>query len=167
VLAILVSLLALLGRQANAKVSVLGRKPGTDVFRPLTPEHPEDETFEGLLLVRPEESLFFANVELVREQILDLIKERKPRVIGIDMRIVADVEYSALKAIIAADRRAAEWGIALWIIGLSPDVLEVVRRSGLADRMGRERMFFNCQAAVTRYLENPGGAPATGEKHDA
>jgi hypothetical protein len=29
---------------------VLGRKPGTDVFRPLSPEHPGDETFPGLLI---------------------------------------------------------------------------------------------------------------------
>jgi len=160
VLAIVVSLLALVGQQARVKVSVLGRKPGTDVFRPSTPEHPEDETFEGLLLVRPEDRLFFANVEVVREQMLELIKDKKPRVIGIDMRVVPDIEYSALKAIIAADRRSAERGIALWLIGLSPEALDVVRRSGLADKMGRERMFFNCQAAVEHYLKGAAGAPA-------
>lgn len=156
-LAILVSLMALLGRQANVNVSVLGRKPGTDVFRPLTPEHPEDETFDGLLLVRPEDRLFFANVEAVRQQILDLIRDKKPRVLGIDMRVVPDIEYSALKAIIAADRRSAERGISLWLIGLSPEALDVVRRSGLADKMGRERMFFNCQSAVEHYLKGSAG----------
>jgi high affinity sulfate transporter 1 len=160
VLAILVSLISLLGQQASVTVSVLGRKPGTDVFRPLTPEHPEDETFEGLLLVRPEDRLFFANVEVVRQQLLGMIQEKKPRVLGIDMRVVPDIEYSALKAIIAADRRSKEWGIDLWLIGLAPEALDVVRRSGLADRMGRERMFFNCQAAVENYLKGKAGAPA-------
>jgi high affinity sulfate transporter 1 len=160
VMAILVSLISLLGQQARIKVSVLGRKPGTDVFRPITTEHPEDETFEGLLLVRPEDRLFFANVEVIREQMLDMIKHKKPRVIGMDMRVVPDIEYSALKAIIAADRRSAEWGIALWLIGLSPEALDVVRRSGLADKMGRERMFFNCQSAVEHYLKGAGGTPA-------
>lgn len=160
VMAILLSLVTMLAQQARIKVSVLGRKPGTDVFRPRTPEHPEDETFEGLLLVRPEDRLFFANVEVVREQLLDMIKEKKPRVIGMDMRVVPDIEYSALKAIIAADRRSEERGISLWLIGLSPEALEVVRRSGLADKMGRERMFFNCQAAVEHYLKGAGGAPA-------
>jgi len=32
----------------------VGRKPGTDVFRRKTGEHPEDETFPGLLLLRAE-----------------------------------------------------------------------------------------------------------------
>ena len=53
-LSIGVSLLALLARSTQPRISVLGRKPGTDVFRPNSPEHPEDETFPGLLLVRGE-----------------------------------------------------------------------------------------------------------------
>ena len=38
----------------------LGRKRGTDVFRPRTSEHPDDETWPGLLILRPEGRLFFA-----------------------------------------------------------------------------------------------------------
>jgi len=32
-------------------------------------------------------------------------------------------------------------------------VLEMVRHSGLADRLGRERMLFNARAAIERYRE--------------
>jgi high affinity sulfate transporter 1 len=151
VLAVLVSLLALLLREAKPRISVLGRKPGTDVFRPRTPEHPEDETFPGLLLLRPENRIFFANVHRVREQILERIDELKPHVVALDLSGVPDVEYSALKALQDAEKRAADRGIQLWLIGLNPEVLEVVRRCGLADRLGREGMFFNCQAAVNQF----------------
>ena len=42
------------------------RKRGTeDVLRPLTPEHADDETFPGLLIVRPEGRLFFVNAQNV------------------------------------------------------------------------------------------------------
>jgi SulP family sulfate permease len=34
---------------------------------------------------------------------------------------------------------------------LNPGVLEVVRNSGLADRLGRERTLFNARAAIERY----------------
>ena len=63
--AIVVSLLALAHQVADPPVHVLGRKPGTNVFRPRSAEHPEDETFPGLLLLRPEGRIFFANVERV------------------------------------------------------------------------------------------------------
>jgi high affinity sulfate transporter 1 len=159
VLAVLVSLLALLLRAANPRISVLGRKPGTDVFRPRTPEHPEDETFPGLLLLRPEDRIFFANFHRVRDQILARFDEFKPRVLALDLSGVPDVEYSALRALLDAQKRAADRGIELWLIGLNPEVLEVVRRCGLADRLGREGMFFNCQAAVTHF-EKLGGVMA-------
>src|SRR5262245_9887196 len=50
IVAIVVSLVALAYQTADPPVRVLGRKPGTDVFRPRSKEHPEDETFPGLLM---------------------------------------------------------------------------------------------------------------------
>jgi MFS superfamily sulfate permease-like transporter len=61
VVAIIVSMIGLASQAANPRVSVVGRKRGADVLRPLTAEHPDDETFEGLLIVRPEGRLFFVN----------------------------------------------------------------------------------------------------------
>ena len=61
VVAIVLSLIGLASQAANPKVYVIGRKRGADVLRPLSPEHPDDETFEGLLILRPEGRLFFAN----------------------------------------------------------------------------------------------------------
>jgi high affinity sulfate transporter 1 len=160
VIAILTSLVAIFVRASSPRISHLGRKPGTDVFRPRTPEHPEDESFPGLLLLRPEDRIFFANVQRVREQILGWMVEEKPRVLALDLSGVPDVEYSALKALEEAHRRAVDRGIQLWLIGLNPEVLELVRRIGLADRLGREGMFFNCQAAVSHYEKMSAGPPA-------
>jgi MFS superfamily sulfate permease-like transporter len=70
--AIIVSLVALSYQAARPRVYALGRKPGTEVFRALSAEHPEDETFPGLLMVRPEGRIFFANTQWVGEQITRL-----------------------------------------------------------------------------------------------
>jgi len=78
-------------------VYVLGRKPGTNVFRPRSAEHPEDETFPGLLLLRPEGRVFFANAERVGEKMRPLIAEAKPKVVALDLEGVFDLEYTALK----------------------------------------------------------------------
>ena len=58
VVAIIVSMIGLASQTAHPRVYVIGRKRGADVLRPLSPEHPDDETFEGLLIVRPEGRLF-------------------------------------------------------------------------------------------------------------
>jgi MFS superfamily sulfate permease-like transporter len=59
--AVLVSMLSLIIRANRHPIHVLGRKPGTNVFRTLSPEHPEDEFYPDILLLRPEGALFFAN----------------------------------------------------------------------------------------------------------
>jgi SulP family sulfate permease len=52
VVAIIVSLATLAHQGTDPPVYVLRRKPGTNAFRPQSPEHP-DESFPGLLLLKP------------------------------------------------------------------------------------------------------------------
>lgn len=151
VIAIIVSLIGLSSQAVGIKVHVIGRKRGADVLRPISPEHPDDETFEGLLILRPEGRLFFVNAQSVAEQIKALRAQYQPRVLVLDMSRVPDIEYSALQMLIEGESRARDSGTPLWLAGLNPDVLEVVRQSGLAERLGHEGMFFNARAAIERY----------------
>jgi high affinity sulfate transporter 1 len=154
VVAIIVSLIGLSSQAAHPRVYVMGRKRGTDVLRPTSPEHPEDETFEGLLILHPEGRLFFVNAQAVAEQIKALITQHQPRVVVLDLSGVMDIEYSALQMLMEGEKRATEQGHSLWLAGLNPSVLETVRNAGLADTLGRERMLFNAHAAIERFLEN-------------
>jgi MFS superfamily sulfate permease-like transporter len=149
--AIVVSILALAYQAADPPVHVLGRKPGTNVFRPLSEEHPEDETFPGLLLLRAEGRIFFANAERVGEKMRPLIAEAKPKVVALHLRGVFDLEYTALKMLTDAEKRYRESGVLLWLVGLNPGVLAMVQRSPLGVTLGRERMFFNLEQAVAKY----------------
>jgi len=151
VVAIILSLIGLGSQTANPRVSVIGRKRGADVLRPLSPENPDDETFEGLLILRPEGRLYFANAQNVGAHMDTLVAQYKPRVVALDMSRVPDIEYSALQALMEGEARATERGVVVWLVGLNPGVLEIVRNSGLADRLGRERLLFNARAAIERH----------------
>jgi sulfate permease, SulP family len=153
VIAIIVSMIGLASQTAHPRVSVIVRKRGADVLRPLSPEHPDDETFEGLLIVRPEGRLFFINAQDVSDQIKALIEKYQPRVVALDLSRVPDVEYSALQAIVEGEQRVTASGVVVWLVGLNPGVLEMVRHAGLAERLGRERMLFNARAAIERYRQ--------------
>ena len=153
--AIVVSLVALAYQTADPPVRVLGRKPGTDVFRPRSKEHPEDETFPGLLMIQIEGRVFFANAERIGEKMKVLVDEAKPRVVAVDLSGVPDLEYTALKMLIEGEKRQRERGVALWLVGLNPEVLSVIQRSSLGKVLGRERMHFNLELAVAKYLAAP------------
>ena len=161
VVAIIVSMVGLASQTANPRVSVIGRKRGTDVLRPLSGEHADDETFEGLLIVRPEGRLFFVNAQNVTEQIDALVAQHRPRVLVLDMSRVPDIEYSALQALMEGEKRAADQDIVVWLAGLNPGVLDVVRHAGLEQRLGRERLLFNAREAVARFQAMPAMASGT------
>jgi MFS superfamily sulfate permease-like transporter len=162
VVAIILSLIGLASQSANPRVHVIGRKRGADVLRPLSPEHPDDETFEGLLIVRPEGRLYFVNAQNVAEKIDALVMQYKPRVLALDMSRVQDIEYSALQAMMDGETRATGRGAIVWLAGLNPGVLEVVRNSGLAERLGSERLLFNARAVIERFqaLQRAAGGAA-------
>ena len=159
VVAIIVSLINLFSQAANPRVHVIGRKRGADVLRPISKEHPDDETFEGLLILRPEGRLFFVNAQAVADRITALVVQYQPRVLVLDLSRVPDIEYSALQMLVEGEARMAESGTVIWLAGLNPGVMKVVEHAGLAERLGRERMVFNARLAIERYLAQVPGKP--------
>jgi anti-anti-sigma factor len=151
VVAIVVSMIGLASQTAHPRLSIIGRKRGADVLRPLAPEHPDDETFPGLLILRPEGRLFFVNAQSVGDRIRRLVAEQKPQVLALDLSRVPDLEYSALRALAEADRQLAEAGVELWLTAMNPAVLDMARHAGLDRQLGRERLLFNARDAITRF----------------
>jgi MFS superfamily sulfate permease-like transporter len=149
VVAIVVSLVALAYQAADPPVHVLGRKPGTNVFRPRSAEHPEDERSAAC-------SCCGGGPHLLRERgahrgkMRSLASEAKPRVVALDLGGVYDLEYTALRMLTEAEKREREHGVLLWLVGLNPGVLAMVQRSPLGEILGRQRMFFTLEQAVAR-----------------
>ena len=154
IIAIVLSLVALAAQVADPPVYILGRKPGTNVFRPRSKEHPEDETYPGLLLLRLEGRIFFANAEQIGQKIRLLVSDAQPKVVVLDLGPVFDLEYTALKALSEGEKRNRERGIITWLVGLNPGVLKMVQKSPLGKVLGRERMQFSLELAVDRYLRS-------------
>jgi sulfate permease, SulP family len=151
IVAIILSFVSLASQAAQPRVSVIGRKRGTDVLRPISPEHPDDETIDGLLIIRPEGRLFFLNAQSVADRIWALIAAQKPRVVALDMSAVFDVEYSALKMMYDGLNLSREKGVTFWLVGLNPEALEMVRRAGLDAELGPDRLLFDARTAIERF----------------
>jgi SulP family sulfate permease len=109
------------------------------------------ERIEGLLILRPEGRIFFANAQRLAHRVMALVSQDDPRVIVLDLRAVFDLEYTALKMLIAAEKKARAANREVWLVGLTPDVMNLVRRSPLGEALGHERMFARLEDAVGRY----------------
>ncbi len=157
--AVAVSVLVMFYQANHPSVYVLGRKPGTDVFRPLSPGHPGDETFPGLLMLRTLGRVHFANAEFIGDRIWALIHQFRPKVLVLDCSAVPDFEYTALKAMGTFEQKLKDEGVTLWLADLNPEPLGEIERAPLGKTLGHDRMFFNLRASVEKYQEEHGQAP--------
>jgi high affinity sulfate transporter 1 len=149
--AVTISILTLFYQANHPLVYAVGRKPGTEVFRPLTGKHPQDESIPGLLIVRTEGRMTFASAPRVGEHLWDLVDEAQPTVVILECSAIPDFEYTALKALIGLEEKLQGRGIVLWLSALNPEALKVVKSSPLGQTLGNERMFFNLREAVQAY----------------
>ena len=150
--AVILSMLSLFRMANNPPVHVLGRKRGTDVFRPRSADHPDDESFPGLLILRTEGRAYFGNAQNIGDRIWPLVREARPKVLLLDCGGIPGFEYTALKMLAEAEAMLREEGITLWLAALSPEALPLVQGSPLGALLGRERMLFTVPQAVERYL---------------
>ena len=56
--------------------------------------------------------------------------------------------------LIEGEKKHRELGVLLWLVGLNPQVLAMVQRSSLGKTLGLERLHFNLELAVAKYLES-------------
>ena len=148
-----VSIIVLLYHACQPPVYALARKPGTNVFRPLSPEHPEDETFPGLLLLRTEGRIHFGNVQHVGDAMWKLIRDVGPKVLVLDCSAIPDFEYTALVALSGFEARLRDEGTTLWLAALNPAARQAMARAPIGKLLGDDRLQFNLESAVRKYSE--------------
>jgi SulP family sulfate permease len=149
--AIAISILTLFYQANHPAIYAVGRKPGTEVYRPLSGEQPGDEAIPGLLIVRTEGRMTFASAPQVGERLWALVDDANPKVMILECSAIPDFEYTALRALIGVEEKLRARGVALWLAALNPEALKVVQRSPLGQTLGHERMFFNLREAVKAY----------------
>jgi sulfate permease, SulP family len=103
-------------------------------------DHPRvvaGERAPGLLVVRPEGRLFFANARRVVDHIAGIAADQRPppRVVLLDLSAVNDLEITALERLADQAEDLHRQGRALWVAAPSQRPLEMLRRA--AELTGR------------------------------
>ena len=151
--AVIISILALLYLASNPPVYELGRKVGTNAFRALK-DHTADETFPGLLILRTEGVMFFASAPHAIDRIALMVREHQPKIVVLDCSPVPNFEYTAIKEFIDLDDKLHASDVTLWLAALNPEAFETVEKTVLGKALGHERMFITMEQAVEFYRKN-------------
>jgi sulfate permease, SulP family len=147
--AVVASLVVILQKTSRPHIAVLGRLPGTQVFRNVD-RSPAAVTTPGILVVRVDAPLYFANAEYLKEKLERVAADREEdlRVLVFDMSSVNDLDSSADRALHELADDFAAQDIDLYLASVKGLVRDVMRRSGLYDHLGADRFFLSADDAV-------------------
>lgn len=135
---------------------MLGSEPGSLTYGSIE-IHPKNTSVPGLLIVRPDEGLYFANAAPLRENIRALALAADPPATSVivDLEMTNDLDAPSAHELaeLHADLEAA--GVHLSWRGCTP-VRAVLNRSGVTDEIGAENLHPRVFAAVTMHLKRTG-----------
>ncbi len=146
-IAVAISILTLMYQANHPPVYAVAWNREKDVFR-RAGENQSDQTFPGLLMLRTEGRLTFANAANAGEKMKALVAQTQPQVIVLECSAIPDIEYTALTMLTEAEQNLRARGVTLWLAAVNPDLMKVIERSPLRAALGRERMFFNLHQAL-------------------
>jgi sulfate permease, SulP family len=132
---------------------LLGREPGTQVFRDLD-ENPGDETFPGVPVLRLDSGLFFATSQALEDRVRELAQDGSQplRALVLDLEGVDFIDSQGAEQLAAILELLEEDGATLRLARVKPRVLAVLRADGFLDRLGSDRIHGNVHGAVEAQL---------------
>jgi SulP family sulfate permease len=145
---VVLSLLLLIARSSQTSVRPLGREPTSGVYHALE-DKPGLETTPGVLVVRINGPLFFADADRFRTRVHELAAQD-----GLPARVVVDAESVHLTDTDAADiliqvtGELRARGTTLVLAHVHPESLELWRRAGVVDAIGEDRIYESVADAV-------------------
>ncbi len=155
VIAIGLSIMAVLERAWHPHSAVLGRVRGRKGYHDMV-RHPEGQQVPGLLLLRFDAPLFFANAEVFRDAVHRAIaaEDRPVRRIVVASEPITDVDSTAADVLGELDAELTRQGIELDFAEMTGPVKDRLRRYGLFDETLRGRFSATLGEAVRRYVRD-------------
>lgn len=135
-----------LWRVSRPHIAVLGRLPGTEHFR--NEQRFAVQTQPGLLLLRIDENLFFANITAVLDRI-QLELERRPdtRHLVLVLSSVSHIDLTAVEALLRLQDELQGRSVELHLAEVKGPVLDRLKHGGWLGRLAH-RPFVSVHAAV-------------------
>jgi sulfate permease, SulP family len=146
---IAVSLLLLLYRASRPHVALLGKAPGTQDQWTDLERHPQNEQAPGVVVLRPEAGLFFANADAVRKNVLESASEGVKAIV-LDAETVPYIDVTAARMLAELAGDLERRGVALLLARDIGQVRDVLRRS--EGEWLRERVYPTVEEAVSAAL---------------
>jgi MFS superfamily sulfate permease-like transporter len=152
IIGLLASLLFVIYRSSRARLSSLGRVPGVPGAYSDVARHPDDVPIPGVLIVRLDAPVYYANALSVRGALRSLIAEEAspPRAVIFDLGAQDELDVTSTDMVIGLLAQVRKSGSDVYFADVHAPILEHGRETGLLAAIGDDHVFPTVDAAVHR-----------------
>jgi SulP family sulfate permease len=158
---LLASLAFVVYRSSRPHLSSLGRVPGEAGAYADLSRHPENTPVPGVLIVRVDGPLYYANALTVRDRTKAMIEEADspPRAVIFDAAAQDELDLTSADMLKELLKELRDRDIGVYFADVHAPVLERTRETGVAEILGEDHVFPTVDAAVRaiegRTIVNP------------
>lgn len=149
------AVLAFLWRAWRPYSAVLGRRDGVKGYHDIA-RHPDARRIPGLVLLRWDAPLFFANAEIFHERVMTAARDAPTRTrwVAIAAEPVTDIDVTAADMLARLDDELDDADMQLCFAELKGPVKDSLKRYGLYERIGEDHFMPTIGETVSAYLKS-------------
>ena len=150
VIGLLASLVFVIYRSTRPHLSSLGRVPGVAGAYSDMGRHPENEPVPGILILRLDGQIYYANALTTRDRVKAMVDEMAPppRAVILDSTAQDQLDLTSATMLKSLVCELQGKGIAIYVAEVHAPVRELASQAGLLDLIGEDHVFPTVDAAV-------------------
>ena len=154
IIGLVASLLFVIYRSSRPHLSSLGRVPGVPGAYSDMVRHPENQAIPGILILRLDGPIYYANAQTVRENIKALIVKTNPppHALILDCAAQDNLDLTSAQMVRSLVKELAGRGIKIYAAEVHAPVWQAAKKMGLVNQSQSEGGFPSVEAAV-RFIE--------------
>jgi sulfate permease, SulP family len=147
--AIGLAVLGLVYRSSRIDMEIMGKVPEEKAAWGSIRGHPERKTYDGILVIRLDAPLFWANATQIADGVLAEAAETPDlEAVLLDLEATSQLDTTSVDALELIRTRLEQQGVALYLVRVFYSARQVLKRSGFLDRLGEGRMWHSISAGA-------------------
>ena len=153
-IAVFLSVVVVVYRASRPYLGELGRIPSQPGEYSSLERHPENQRIPGLLIVRLDAPLFFANANVARAQILKLVAatDPRPKAVLFDVSASSTLDITSIDMLRTLVSDLEGYGMEILLAQARGPVRDKLRLSGLMDLIGENHIYMSLDSGVQQFL---------------
>jgi sulfate permease, SulP family len=143
------AVLGLVYRSSRVETDIMGKVPGEKAAWGSIDDHPERRTYDGLVVMRLDVPLFWANATEIHDRVLaTLDAEPTVRVLLLDLEATSQLDTTSIDMLELLLTRLRERDVDLYLVRVFYRARRTLTQAGFIEQLGEDHMWHSISAGV-------------------